>query len=588
MRLSFRTKLFLALALVAMVAVGLVAALTARPLARATTVRIERALVSEAKLAAELLSLVAAQAAPEALDAEADRLGGFVDARVTFIAADGRVVGDSAESLASLAALENHGQRPEIRDAIAAGLGIARRYSTTVNTDMLYVAAPTRHPSIAVVRVALPLTEIQAQIQVVRRAMALSLAAAFAIAVGLAWVLSSVLSRRLQHLAASARRHAAGDTLTPIDDGTDDEVGHLGRVLNDSYRALDSRMAELDRSRSRLEAILTGMIEGVIVVDSESRVQLINESARRMLGLPEKRAGGALDRYIHVIRHPGVLAQFDAAMAGRRPDDSELVLPGGVTVVARAVPLAGGGAVLVLHDITRLRSADDVRRDFVANVSHELRTPLTAISGYAEALRDPDLPAGERQRFLDVIARHTERMARLVQDLLRLARLDSGQESVTFASCDVGSVFERVVTDLQPVWMTKQQHLETRIGEGGGSVVSDSTKLEEILRNLVENAIKYAPERTEILLESERAGGSIEFRVLDRGPGIPGADLSRVFERFYRVDKARGRDSGGTGLGLSIVKHLAERLGGSVRAANRDGGGALFIVSLPAGPAGTA
>jgi two-component system phosphate regulon sensor histidine kinase PhoR len=448
--------------------------------------------------------------------------------------------------------------------------------------DMLYVAAATKHPEIAVVRVALPLTEISAQIAVVRRALAVSLAVAVGLAVGLAWVLSSLLSRRLQQLAVAAQRKAGGEVSHWIADDSPDEIGQLARVLNGSIQTLAARMGELDRARGRLEAILTGMIEGVIVVDADGRVQLINESARRMLGLAAARAAAEPERYIHVIRHPGVVAQFDAAMAGRAPEDTELVLPSGVIVVARAVPLAHGGAVLVLHDITRLRHADDVRRDFVANVSHELRTPLTAISGYAEALRDRHLPAADRDQFLDVITRHTGRMARLVEDLLRLARLDSGQEPIGRSACDVQAIFTHVVTDLRPGWAAKQQRLDTRVDDAAASIETDGPRLEEILRNLVENAIKYAPERTDIRLEARRAGDRIEFHVLDRGPGIPDADLTRVFERFYRVDKARARESGGTGLGLSIVRHLAERLGGSVTAANRDGGGAAFIVSLPA------
>jgi two-component system phosphate regulon sensor histidine kinase PhoR len=580
---SFRLKLFLALSLVAVVAVGLVAALTARSLARTTVARIERALISEARLAADLLERDAGQTPPEALDAEADRLGRFIEARVTFIAPDGRVLGDSAEDPADLPGLENHGGRPEVVDALASGLGISRRYSTTLNFDMLYVAAPTRHPVIAVVRFALPLTEISAQVRVVRRATAAALGVALAVALGVAWIVSSLLSKRLQRLAASARRFAAGAGSGPIGDGTDDEIGELGRVLNESIQMLGQRMADLDRSRGRLEAILSGMVEGVIVVDADGHVQLLNDSARRLLGSTALRPGELAepDRYIHVIRHPGVLAQFDAAMAGRAPDDSELVLPSGAIVAARAVPLARGGAVLVLHDITRLRQADQVRRDFVANVSHELRTPLTAIRGYAEALRDEALEAGERERFLDVIGRHTQRMARMVQDLLRLARLDSGQEAVSAQPCPVATLFEHVITDLRPGLDAKGQRIVTSVGAGAESIVTDAAKLEEILRNLVENAINYAPEGTEIRVEAERRNGHCEFRVLDEGPGIPPADLTRVFERFYRVDKARARESGGTGLGLSIVKHLVELLGGTVQASARAGGGASFTVRVP-------
>jgi two-component system phosphate regulon sensor histidine kinase PhoR len=587
MRLSYRVRLFLALTTVAAVALGIAAVVTARQIARTAVARIERGLIGEARLAAELLAHSLPEADLEALDAEADRLGTFVEARVTFIRADGVVVGDSVEDGEALRALENHGLRPEVVQARAGGLGLSRRYSTTVGADMLYVAAPAAHPSIAVVRVALPLTEIDAQVRVVRRAAALALGVALPIALGLSWLASAILSKRLRDVSAAARRYAAGELPHPGAGYGDDEIGQLGRTLDESVRELARRMAELDRARTRTEAILSGMVEGVVVVDAEGRLQLVNASAQRMLELPAA-AGpdpAARQRYLQMIRHPGIVSQFDAAIAGRVPEDIEIVLPGGAAIVARAVPLAGsGGAVLVLHDITRLRQADQMRRDFVANVSHELRTPLTAIRGYAEALRDEALPAADRERFLATIDRHTERMTRLVQDLLRLARIESGQEPMVAEPCQVQRVFAAVAGDLRPRLEAKGQRIVTVVGDGAEVVVTDAHKLEEVLRNLVDNASAYAPARTQVRLEAVRDGGEIVVTVEDEGPGIPAADLTRVFERFYRVDPARSRESGGTGLGLSIVRHLVDRLGGRVSAANRPGGGAEFVVRLPVTP----
>ena len=580
MTLSFRTRLFLALSLIVGVGLGIAALLIGRALARDTIARIERGLVAEATLTAELLEHSLRDLSLDALDAEADRLGAMVDARVTFIAADGIVLGDSAEDGASLRALENHGQRPEVIEARRAGTGIARRYSTTVGADMLYIARVSRHPQIAIVRLALPLTEVQAQVRVVRRATLVALAVALAFALGLAWVAAALLASRLRALAATAGRYAHGDLSRRSGEYGDDEIGQLGRTLDDAFRELHSRVAELERSRTRVAAILSGMVEGVVVVDGDGRMQLVNDSAREMLGIVSD--GPVLAHYLPAIRHPEIVAQFDAAMGGREPEPAEIVLPSGRMAIARAVPLAHGGAVLVLHDITRLRQADQVRRDFVANVSHELRTPLTAIRGYAEALREDALDAPERDRFLDTIGRHTDRMTRLVQDLLRLARVEAGQEPAELASCEVAALFETTIADLRPRIEARRQHIVTSIAAGAERLVSDPLKLEEILKNLVENAVNYAPEGSEIRLESDRRGARHELRVLDRGPGIPPADLARIFERFYRVDKARSRDSGGTGLGLSIVKHLAERLGGEVRAENRPGGGAQFTLSVPA------
>ena len=577
MRLSFRLKLFLAISMVSATGIAVAAAMIGRALADESSARIERDLVSQTHLLAEVMAHGLRDLPPAALDEEADRLGEFVEARVTLIALDGTVVGDSAEDGASLAALENHGMRPEIIAARERGVGTVRRFSTTVNADLLYVAVPVQHPLVAVVRLALPLTEIQSQVRVVRRATAAALALALVVALAVAWVVSARLSWRLRALAARARDYARGRlSLAPQDDGSDD-IGQLGRVLDESARAVVSRMAELDLARGRMEGILAGMTEGVIVVDGDGRMQLVNGAAQKMLDI----AGAAGQPYLHAVRHPEVVAQFDAAMAGRAAADTEIQLAGGRTAAARAVALTGEGAVLVLHDITRLREADQIRRDFVANVSHELRTPLTAIRGYAEALRDVSLPAAERDRFLGIIERHTQRMDRLVRDLLRLARLEAKREVAHPEPLAIADVFETVITDLRPRLAARRQRVAITIAPGAERVVSDAGKLEEILKNFVDNAITYAPEGSQIGLEAALRDGHYEVAVVDEGPGIPPADLARVFERFYRADKARSRESGGTGLGLSIVKHLVERLNGRVTASNRPEGGARFAVILP-------
>jgi two-component system phosphate regulon sensor histidine kinase PhoR len=352
--------------------------------------------------------------------------------------------------------------------------------------------------------------------------------------------------------------------------------------MDDSVHELGRRLDELSRDRARMEAILSGMVEGVLVVDAQGRLQLVNQAAQAMLRV-EASATGRL--YLEVIRHPDIAAQLTAALRGEAVGSHEVALSRdpGRTFVARAAPVqapGAAGAVLVLHDITDLRRADQIRRDFVANVSHELRTPLTAVRGYVEALVDGPADAETTRKFLDIIARHTTRMERLVTDLLRLAQLDARQELADIAPCNMRQIFDAVVADLAPAIDARRHRVTIDVAPEACEVRGDAAKLHDVVRNLVENAVNYSPDAADVRLEARRADGAVAIAVSDSGPGIPPEDLTRVFERFYRVDKSRSRP-GGTGLGLAIVRHLVELHGGRVRAENRQGGGARFTVTLP-------
>jgi two-component system, OmpR family, phosphate regulon sensor histidine kinase PhoR len=400
---------------------------------------------------------------------------------------------------------------------------------------------------------------------------------------GLAWAASRTVGARIGDIVGIANRLSAGDLASRVRDGRQDEFGELGRALDEAVQSLGQRVGDLARDRARMEAILGGMVEGVLVVGTQGQVQLVNDAARTMLRLDDSALGR---RYVELIRHPDIAGQLARALNGETPGGVELSLGRDLsqTLIARAAPvIASGstGAVLVLHDITDLRRADRIRRDFVANVSHELRTPLTAIRGYVEALLDSPPKPEEARRFLEIIARHSSRMERLVKDLLRLARLDAGQEALERAPCSVEGLLAGVVGDLTPTIESRGQEVDIRVAPEASTVAGDPAKLHDVLRNLVENASNYSPEQSRIELTAETAGPQVVIHVADRGPGIPEADLTRVFERFYRVDKDRSRESGGTGLGLSIVRHLVELHGGHVQAANRPDGGAVFTVRLP-------
>ena len=471
-----------------------------------------------------------------------------------------------------------------MRDAIATGTGTSRRHSETLGTDMLYVAVATSHPEVAVVRLALPLTDVAHQVRLVQRAAVAAIALALALAFGLAWLLAGRLSARVNAIAASARRYADQGLLPEAPDATDDELATVSQVLDGTVRQLGRQVAELARDRARMEAILGGMAEGVLAVDSAGQVQLVNRAAGAMLTLGDDAVGR---HYVESLRHPGTAALLSAALSGREPAGLELVPARAPDrrLLARAAPVAeadGTGAVLVLHDITDLHRASQMRRDFVANVSHELRTPLTAIRGYIEALGDDPPGPEEQRRFLEVISRHAARMERLVRDLLRLASLEARQEPVERASHAVEPLLRTVVADLASSIERRRQVIEVEVAPDAGTATTDQAKVQDALRNIVENAVNYSPEASRIRIEATRtAAGLLRIAVIDQGPGIPESDLARIFERFYRVDKARSRESGGTGLGLSIVKHLVGLLGGEVTAANRPGGGAEFAITLP-------
>jgi two-component system phosphate regulon sensor histidine kinase PhoR len=579
--MRFRTKIVLSAFAVAVLALAVALPLMVRGFRQTQRQSLERTLAERARAIGAMLATTPQD--PVLLDGEADRLAPLVGARVTLIARDGRVVGDSEVAIEELARTENHGTRPEVVAARAAGVGAATRFSITVGREMLYVAVRNPSSEIDVIRLAEPLTEVSRQLGTLLFTITLALSASLLAAAVLAWGASIAVTRRLDEMAVVARRYAVQDYSVRIRDVATDEIGSVARQLDDSIQALRNSLAELSRDRARVSAILAGMVEGVLVVDEQGVAQLANDAARRLLRLRDEPIGR---RYLELIRHPDIVAQISRCLRDEPTDVQELTLAQDPVqvVIARTTRVdtpTSSGVVLVLHDITDLRRADRIRRDFVANVSHELRTPLTAIRGYVEALIDSPLDDVQTRKFLEIIARHSSRMERLVKDLLRLTRLDAGQEPLDRAPCAVEGLFDGVVNELEPLLDTREQQVSIDIGSGAATIVGDPAKLHDVLRNLVENASNYSPERTTIFLSARREADRLVIEVADEGPGIPETDLRRIFERFYRVDKARSRETGGTGLGLSIVKHLVGLHGGDVAADNRPGGGAAFRIRLP-------
>jgi two-component system phosphate regulon sensor histidine kinase PhoR len=581
---TFRTRTFVGMFAATSLALLVSTWLVERSLARTMREDIAKGLIDQARMAGELLSKQPSLVDP---DAEADALGRLIQARVTFIAADGHVLGDSDVDAASLSSLENHLTREEVIAAGRAGEGTGVRRSATTGVETMYAARAVHTGPVAFVRVALPLTAVAERIAHVRRLALVGLAAGLGAALLFTWIASLLINRRVGAIAETANRYREGDFSRPARDHGRDEIGLVANVLDDTARQLGLRLADMARERAHMDAILNGMVEGVLLVNQSGRLVLTNPAGRVMLRIAGPSEGV---HYLELVRQPDVAAQLARALSEGVPAPVEVQLEPGArrTFVANVVPVArerGGGAVLVLHDITDLRRADQVRRDFVANVSHELRTPLTAIRGYVEALIDAPPAPEEARKFLDIIARHSLRMERLVRDLLRLARLDAGQEPLERTDCVLATLITSVEHDLEPQRAARGQRFDVQIAPDATMVPADPAKLHDVLRNLLENAINYSPADASIEVRTRRAGDNIEIVVADHGTGIPSADLGRIFERFYRVDRSRTRDPGGTGLGLSIVRHLIELHGGTVSAANRDGGGAVITVTLPAGGA---
>jgi two-component system phosphate regulon sensor histidine kinase PhoR len=581
--MTFRSRIFLTAVGIAGLALAISTTLVSIRLRTAMRSDLESGLVRQAELAGALLS-----DRPDMVDAtgEAHALGQRIQSRVTFIAEDGHVLGDSEVARADLPSLEDHNTREEVIAARARGTGTGVRLSHTTGIETMYAAARVRHSPVSVVRVALPLTVVEERIGAIERLALVGFGAAILVALGVAWATSALLSRRLRGIAAIATRYSRGDLAPPIRDYGDDEIGAVARALDGSVQELGRRLEDTARERAHMTSILGSMFEGVLLINSAGRLVLTNAAMQRMLRLPPDAVGR---QFLEVVRHPDIANQMAAVLRGEpvAPREVQLDRDPDKTYLANIVRVEdAGGAVLVLHDVTDLRRADRIRRDFVANVSHELRTPLTAVRGYVEALADAAADAPERPRFLAIIMRHTLRMERLVSDLLRLARLDAGQETVARTACGVRDLVGSVELEMHDLIGAKGQRIAVTTGEGGASISGDPQKLHDVLRNLIENAVNYGPEASTIDVATRHAGGDLVLTVADRGPGIPEADLPRIFERFYRVDRSRTRDPGGTGLGLAIVKHLVELHGGRVLAANREGGGTIVTVVIPLATSG--
>jgi signal transduction histidine kinase len=505
-------------------------------------------------------------------DSLADAVGGALGRRVTLIRTDGVVLGDSDFDDEGLRRMENHSAREEITEAMSAGSGCSARVSPSAGDEEMYCAVRT---TLGASRVSIATSTVRSIVWRARRDVVFAGLLAMGGALLLAWVFSRSVSRPIVDLRNVAQAIATGDLARRPTLSAPGEVGDLADALHRMAEQLAGRLSALEREDVLLLAILDSLDEGVIAVSPQREVVRMNASARRILGVTEAPPFAA-------ERLPSDRPLRDAlrsALAGQTADPVEFPI-GDRTISIGARPLATGGAVLTAMDLTARKRLETIRRDFVANVSHELKTPLTVIAGYAETLIEPDVAPEDRARFTETIVASARRMQRIVDDLLDLSRYESGGWVPNRRSVSVAATIQDVLGGARGAADRQAVHLDARVDPGAESLDADPTALRQIIANLVDNAIRHTRDGS-VTVIAEPEGEGVSIAVRDSGEGIPPEHLSRVFERFYRVDTGRGRDTGGTGLGLAIVKHLVEAHGGRVAATSVVGRGTTVTAWFP-------
>ncbi|MEI8350392.1 MAG: ATP-binding protein [Candidatus Omnitrophota bacterium] len=521
------------------------------------------------------------------LDSLSKKLSQLIKSRITIIDTQGQVLADSGIPVKDLVNIANHSDRPEIKLALSGKIGKEIRYSDTIKMDMLYIALPLKDKQgiRGVLRLALPLETANLTLHAIRKAVFFSLI----FALGFAYMLGSLLARAIvkpiNRISYVSRKFAVGDFSHKIYINSKDEIGELAAVLNKMSQSLEEKIHEVELQNQQLKAILESMVEGIIVVSKNSRIVSVNRAIEQIFSIKKTDIEGKI--FLEVIRNTDIAEITNQVLNNGSFLSKELTL---IWPVRRIFQVNASaiwkqkvieGCLLVIHDITQLRQLETMRRDFVANVSHELKTPLTSIKGFVETLLDGALDDKANNRnFINIIKDHTERLNKLVEDLLSLSHLESQETTIEKTSFNLKEHFEKVVfgfkTQLKNRNIAINNDLATDI-----LVMANKDRIEQVFANLIDNAIKFNKENGFIKIYSQEINGKIKITIEDSGFGIPAKDIPRIFERFYRVDKARSRDLGGTGLGLSIVKHIIELHNGNIGVESSEGFGSKFWFILP-------
>ena len=540
---------------------------------------VEERLAHEAGLVAESTAgLFDGEVDPAEIRAAADRLGGVVEARVTLISKDGAVLADSWQDPVTL---QDQSTRPEVRDALAEGLGRSTRHGATVDGEMLYTAVPIRSDgvTVGVARVALPTSEIASSVRPTIATVALSVAVIALLSFGLAYVLAGRTSRSVRSVTHGARRLTQGDLDHRVEALSHDETEELAEALNAMASTLRSSIGDLSEERDLLSAVLNTMVDGVVVLDGERRAVLVNSAAEELLGLARGQSLGG--RFADLVRDDELLRIVAVSVELQAPQQAETdLLRQRRLVRAMAIPIgrsSGGNVLVTLHDLTQIRRVHTTRREFVTNVSHELRSPLASIKAIVETLESGALEERELAvEFLARIGRDVDRMTLLVNDLLELSRLESGYTQINLVPVDIRPIIDDAV---QTVGRRTAVDVSARMNGDLPPVLGEGHMVWRVLTNLLENAVKATSDQGSVTVTASAEERSVVISVRDTGAGIGRDHLPHVFERFYKID--RSRSDSGTGLGLAIVKHIVQAHGGEVDVESEEGVGTTFSFTLP-------
>jgi two-component system, OmpR family, phosphate regulon sensor histidine kinase PhoR len=562
---------------------------TSRTLRAASYERLVESLKVEADIVEQLVSGRLSVERSAELEALLKKLGRKIPTRITVVTPTGLPLGDSQKDPANM---ENHASRPEIKEALAGKMGIATRYSSTLGMNMIYVAIPVmvNGRPVGVVRTAVPVSTMRSTLSILYKEIFAGGIVIVLLAAIIGFYAARKISRPITELKRGAVRFAEGDLHYRLDVPNSEEFAALAEAMNAMASQLHSRIATITHQRNELEAVLSGMVEAVLVIDNHENIRSVNQAAERLFQINSDKVKGR--KVQEAIRNTDLRRFVTETLSREESLEGDIVILGDPekflqahSAILRDSDGKTVSALVVLNDVTRLKALENIRRDFVANVSHELKTPITSIKGFLETLRDGALKDPEHaERFLDIIIKHADRLSAIVDDLLSLSRIERDAEKgeIELQDRPLAEVFDAVGKACRKRAQLKNIELELETADGIVAKIN-ATLLEQAIVNLVDNAVKYSDSGQTVMVRVEKTPEEVVIKVVDEGSGIPRDQLERIFERFYRVDKARSRKVGGTGLGLAIVRHIVSAHGGRITVESSVGRGSTFSIYLPAG-----